>query len=85
MRRRDDLRQRRQPFVSGWLGLEHVQAGAGDVSRLDRIRERRLVDQLAARRVHNSHTLLAAREPLGVHDVMRLRQRRHMESDEVSA
>ena len=36
------------------LALEHVEAGAGDLPRLDRIGERRFINQLAARGVDDA-------------------------------
>ena len=49
---------------------------AADLPRLERRHERLLVDELTARGVDDPDALLAAREPLGVEDVPRLRRRR---------
>ena len=85
MRRGHHLGQRCQPFVSGRLGVEHVESGAGDVSGFDRVGKRRFVDQLATRRVDDSHPLLASRETLGVDHMMGFGERRHVEGDEIGA
>ena len=50
----------REPPVGRRLGFEHVEPGAGDLARFDRVGQRRFVDQLSARRVHDSDTGLAA-------------------------
>ena len=44
-------------------------AGAGDLAGLDRVGQRRLVDQVAARGVDDADALLGSRQPLGVDEV----------------
>ena len=51
VRRRDDLRQLGERPVGRRLLFEHVEAGAADDAAFDGAAQRRLVDQLAARRV----------------------------------
>ena len=47
-----------QPRIDRRLMLEHVEPGAGDGAALDQARERGLVDDLAARRVHDDRLRL---------------------------
>ena len=63
-----------------WLTFEHVEAGAGDMPRLDRIGQRRLVDQLAAGRVHDPDTRLAPCQPGGIEQVAGFRRRRQVQA-----
>ena len=72
MRGRDDAVQTEQRALSGRLGREHVERRTAQVSRLDRLRERLLVDDAAPGRVHDAGSLLGqlelalADQPLGV-------------------
>ncbi len=79
MRRRDHLWQRLQPVIDRGFPFEHVQRGAPDMTRLDGVGHRLLVDEVAAGRVDNSNALLRAREPLGVHEVAGLFVGGHVE------
>ena len=57
MRRADHVGQAEQRAFRRRLGLEHVEGGAGDVAGLQRLGERRLVDQPAARAIDDAHAL----------------------------
>ena len=50
VRRRHDLRQHLQPVIDGRFLLKHVERRAADLARFDRVGQRALVDQVAARR-----------------------------------
>ena len=70
--------------VIGSLG-KHVEAGAADLAGLDRVLERGVVDQLAARAVDDPHAVLHLRERLGVHEVRRLGGLGQVDRDDVGA
>ena len=56
MRRADDvLAAPNSGIVRRRLRREHVERGAGDVAGFERVRQRRLVDQAAARAVDDAH------------------------------
>ena len=44
---------------------EHVERGAGDMAGIERARQRRLVDEPAARAIDHAHALLGLGERLG--------------------
>ncbi len=68
MRRDDDLRQlEERPRVR--LRLEHVERGARDLSRANRVHERCLVDEPSAGGVDDPHAVLHPREGVGVEEV----------------
>ncbi len=63
VRRGDHLRQLLQAVIDGGLLLIDVERGAADLTGLDGVGERALVDQLTARRIDHSKATLAGREP----------------------
>ena len=65
------------------LGGEDVERGAGDLARPDRVRERRLVDELAARGVDDPDAVAHLRERSGVEEAARLLRQRQVEGEEV--
>ena len=85
MRLGDDLRQLRQPRIDRRFDLEHIQSRPGDVAGLDGRRQRRLVDQLPASRVDDTHARPAAPRPRGVDEVTRFRRRRNVKRYVISS
>ena len=77
--------QHLQPVIDGGLDIEHVERGAGHVAGLDRIGQRGLVDEIAARRVDDADSLLGGSQPPGVDDPSRLLVRRHVQRHVVGA
>ena len=73
MRREDEIRQPAQRRIGGQrLGLEDIERRGGDLPGLQRLDERRFVDQSAARAVHDAHALLrpcASRSALSMYFV----------------
>ena len=67
------------------LGREHVERGAGDAARRQRLEQRRLVDQPAARAIDQAQALLGQFQRLGVDDVPGLFRQRRMQGDEIGA
>ena len=67
------------------LARVDVERGAGDRSGLQRGRQRRQVDDLAARAVHDDGGRLHLRERVGVDEVARLLGERRVQRDEVRA
>ena len=61
VRRGHDLRQHLQPVIDGRLLLEDVERRAADLARFDRVGQRALVDQVAARGVDDADALLRLR------------------------
>src|SRR5439155_9259499 len=66
------------------LALVHVQAGAGDDTFLQRLRESLLVDDRAAGRVYEDRGALHLAETVGVHEVTSLGEKRNVQRDEVT-
>ncbi|EAR50516.1 hypothetical protein OG2516_09735 [Oceanicola granulosus HTCC2516] len=85
MRGHDDVGQAEQRVLLGRLLGEHVEGRAGDVAVLERVRQRLLVDEAAARAVDDPHALLRLGEVLAAQDVLRLLRQRHVQGDEVGA
>ena len=84
VRRDNDVVQRQQRVVEGHrLDLRHVQPGRGDASLLQRRVQRPLVDDRAARRVHQHRRRLHQRQLPLADEVSRLRRKRHVQADEV--
>ena len=74
VRREDEIRQPAQRGIRGQrLHLEDVERRGGDLLALQRLDQRRFIDQAAARAVDDAHALLRLREALGVEHVLRLR------------
>ena len=69
----------------GRLLLEHVEGRAGHLAALDGRRERRLVDDPAARAVDDAHAAPHARERARADEPARLRRERGVDGDEVGA
>ena len=66
MRRRDHGVEIQQRMVGGRRFLDkHVERGAGDLAGFDRVDQRGLIDDAAARAVDDSHALLHLRERRG--------------------
>ena len=61
-----------QPRVDLGLALEHVEAGREQPAGVQRVGQRGLVDDRAARRVHEHRGRLHEREPAGVDQVVRV-------------
>ena len=72
-----------QRVVRDRLAREHVERRARDLAAVERVLERRVVDQLAARAVDHPHAVAALRERLRVQPAPRLRRPRQVERDEV--
>ncbi len=85
MRRADHVRQREQRTFRRRLLGEHVERGAGDLSRLKRLGQRRLVDEPAARAIDQAHALFGQLERFGIDDVAGLVGQRRMQRDEIGA
>jgi hypothetical protein len=85
MRGADDVVEAEQRALGGGLGLEHVEAGAGDMARLDRLGKGRLVDQAAAGAVDDAHAGLGLGQRLGIENAAGLVGHRHVQGDEVGA
>ena len=84
MRRHDHVRIAvEQRVVRDRLAREHVQRRARDLPAVQRILQRRVVDQLAARAVDHPHAVTHRRERLRVQEPLRLRRAREMHGDEV--
>ncbi len=83
MRGDDDVGVCEQRVLGDRLLPEHVERRAGDLARVDRLAQRVLHQQLAARDVHDAHAVLHLREGLGVEPVLGLRSDRQVDRDEV--
>src|SRR6266851_4644233 len=69
----------------GRLLVEDVERGAGDLVAAERVMQRLLVDDAAARGVDEKRGSLHARQPGGVEEADRLRRLRAMDRDEIGA
>src|SRR5688572_16262451 len=85
MWRGDDLRQLLQPLVYRGFLLEDVKAGSSDLAGLDRVGECLLVHEIAARGVDDAQTFPGPGQTLGVHQLARLRIRRHVQRQKVGS
>jgi len=65
------------------LSVENVEGGGGHIARLERIQERRFVEQLAAGCVDESDAVAHLREGAGVDRAPRLGGQRQMQRQEV--
>ena len=83
VRQQHDVLHLQQLGGHGRFPLVDVDARRGDLPALQRGHERRLVDDVAARRVDQDARFLHLAEPLRVHQVTRLGQRRAVQRDEV--
>ena len=83
VRRDDDVGVAEQRVVGDRLAREDVERGAGDLAGVERVLERRVVDQLAARAVDDPHAVAALGERLGVEPAARLGRLRQVDRDEV--
>ena len=72
-----------QRVVRDRLGREDVERRAGDLARVQRVLERRVVDELAARAVDHADAVAALRERLRVQEALRLRRAREVDGEEV--
>ena len=82
VRRDDDLVEPEQRPVVG-LAREDVERGAGELPGRDRLRERLLVDERAARGVHEPGAVAHVRDRLAVDQAARLVGERRVERDDV--
>ena len=82
MRRRDHVLQLEQRAGVRLL-REDVERGRGDLARPEGFEERVLVDELAARRVHESDAVAHLREDFGAHRAARLGAQRQVQRDKV--
>ena len=84
MRRDDDVRVAANSGCSviGSRG-EHVERGAADLARVERVLQRGFVDQPAARDVQDAHAVAHLGERLGVEPAFGLGRLRQMDRDEV--
>mmetsp|Transcript_20290 Transcript_20290/g.61860 ORF Transcript_20290/g.61860 Transcript_20290/m.61860 type:complete len:510 (+) Transcript_20290:320-1849(+) len=87
VRRRDKLGvlNQRPLVLRRRLRLEHVNRGAGDVARLQRGEQVRLVDDAAASAVDDAHTRLHRRDRRLVDHVLCVVEQRHVDGEEVGA
>ena len=72
-----------QRVVGDRLAREDVERGAGDLAGVERVLERGVVDELAARAVDHAHAVLHLRERLGVQPAARLGRLGQVDRDEV--
>ena len=72
-----------QRVVGDRLAREHVERRTRHLAAVQRILERRVVDQVAARAVDHPHPVPALRERLRVQEAPRLRRPRQVDRDEV--
>ena len=79
VRRDDDVRQREQRRLARRLRHEHVEAGAGDPLRDERVVQRVLVDEAAAGDVDDEGGRLHLRELLGADHAGGLGRLRHVD------
>ena len=85
MRRADDVGMAEQDVLGRRLLDEDVESGAGDVLGIQRIDQRLLVDQTAARTIDDAHALLGLGQSRRVDDVLGLVGQRRVQRDEVGA
>jgi hypothetical protein len=85
MRGADHLRQTEERVLDRGFGFEGVDRGTGHMARPDRLGERRLVDQPAARAVDDAHPRPGPGQRPGIEDPPRLVGQRHMQGDDVGA
>ena len=84
MRGDDDVRiALEQGIVGDRLRGEHIQRSAPHLARVERVLQRRVVDQPAAGDVEDAHAVAHLRERFGVQPVLRVRRLRQMDRDEV--
>ncbi len=85
MRRADQAARPEQHIVLRRLLLEHVERRAGDMAAVERVLERRFVDQPAARAIDDPHAGLGPGQRLAREDAARLIGQRRVEGDEIGA
>ena len=86
MRRQHDVGQRAErQVVRGRFLLVNVQRRAADLAALQRLEQRGLIDQAAARAVDDAHALLALGQRRRVENLVRLGRQRHVHGDEIGA
>ena len=83
MRGADEVGRAEQGRFLGRFGLEHVQRGARDMARIERVLERGLVDQPAACAVDDTHALLGLGQIFAAQYVAGLVGQRRVQRDEV--
>src|SRR5262249_55606408 len=85
MRRADDIGAAEQNVGLGRLLNEDVEGGTGNVTGIERRRERGFVHQSATRTINDANALLHLRDRIGVNDVLGLVGQRRVQRDEVRA
>ncbi|ENN84449.1 hypothetical protein RHSP_22289 [Rhizobium freirei PRF 81] len=71
--------------IDGGFVLEHVEAGAGDLAFAQDLDQRRLIDDIAARRVDDVACRLQQRQAAGGDQMIRRRRRRAVDRNDVDA
>ena len=85
MRRAHHVRQAEQAALRRRFFPEDVDRGAGDVAGFERLAQRRLVNELAARAVDQPHAFFDELKRLGIDDVAGLVGQRRVQGDEIGA
>ena len=85
MRRAHDVRQGRTRTLRRRLLAEHVDRRAGDMAGFERLEQRRLIDQFAARAIDQADAFFGRGERFGIDDVAGLVGQRRVQGDEISA
>ena len=65
--------------------FEHIEGGAGDMARFERVIERVLDDEAAARAIDDAHALLHLGDRRRIDDAARLVGQRRVQRDEIGA
>jgi hypothetical protein len=81
----DHVRRPKSGVLGDGLGAEHVERRAADLARVERLLERVVVDQRAARDVEDPHTVAHLRERTAFEPVLRLGRLWQMQRDESQA
>jgi hypothetical protein len=83
MRGHDDVGQVEQRVFRRRFLLEHVEGRARDMAGFQKLGQRRLIDQTAARAVDDAHALLGLGQVLRRQDIRRLLGEGHVQRDEI--
>ena len=78
-----DVIEREQWRIDGWLGLEHIQCRAGDVTGFDGVGESRFIQQTAPRAIDDPHAWPGPRQRIPRQNVLRGVGHRHVQRDDV--
>ena len=85
MRGADEIRLSEQGRFLRRFGLEHVERRARDLPAIERIGQRRFVDQPAARAIDDPHALFGLGEVFAAENIARLVGQRRVQRDEIGA